>query len=212
MYGLISCSNLTSLPSFIILHFNFCILLSFPFDAAFLPFIFSFLLFSGQLLNFISMKKTILFALLSLALGIANAQQKFTKKDLAGSWHISVLQMQGRFYYNADKDSMHIEQDFIDAMGGESSDSAAEANAMSMIRLQFAALKSNTLTFNTDGSYTVKKGAETDTGTYTFDEATQAVTRTSKKTGASKTMFIENGYMKADTGGEAITVLFKKGK
>jgi hypothetical protein len=156
------------------------------------------------------MRTTILLLALLCTRFAATAQRPLTKKDLAGTWQLAVVEAEGRFYYDAVKDSVSISPEFAEAFGGAAGDTLSAAESRRLVQFQLAAFKDVSVTFLANGTYVARKAGETDTGTYTFNEATQVVTRTSGKTGAQKTLVAEQGQLRTDARNQGVTVLFRK--
>jgi hypothetical protein len=159
------------------------------------------------------MKKTFLFLVLCVAVMAGNAQKKLTKTDIVGTWNMSVMDVAGQLYYDVDKDSLFVGSEIMEQMPGMAdADSATKASAIGMIKLQFAALKNTGITFNADGTYTSKGPGDAGTGTYTFDEATQTITRSVSKPDQPKTFTVNNGALKSEISkdGESVAFIFKK--
>ncbi len=125
------------------------------------------------------MKKiSLLLATLFFLLSAAFSQTKITKAGIIGKWELSVIETKGMMYYDIDKDSIRIAEQFDSTI----KDPKQKAIAISQFKTQMALLyKSMSFTFNENGTCNFFLQQEEDMDnepevTYKVDEVNSTIT------------------------------------
>lgn len=132
------------------------------------------------------MKKIFLSFIVAFIVLVTQAQTKVTKESIIGKWSASIMNVEGKIYYDIEKDSLALSSSTLEELSAAGVDSAT---ATDMMKAQFGAFKELSFEFKADGNYSIGSSSSdksVEMGSYSLDEITSTLTMENKEKGDSQ--------------------------